>query len=96
MDIIPVNDGYETNPIVATAVAMLYEFAASYGEAAALLPRWRWYSELTERERTAVLARFPRSCGDVESDGYDLATGGGQYTDDSNSGPGWPLNGDVR
>jgi hypothetical protein len=70
VSIVPVNDGYESNPVVRQAVEALSAFGGdlSYGQAQRLLPAWRFYSELTDRERTAVLARFPRACADTERD----------------------------
>ena len=73
----PVRDGFDANVLVRTAVEALDSFGGNltYREARALLPRWQGAAELTEFERRAVLARFPKDCPDVEGPG--------------NSGPGW-------
>lgn len=73
----PVRDGFDANVLVRTAVEALDEFGGgslTYGEARALLPKWRKAAELTEFERRAVLSRFQKQCPDIEP---------------RNSGPGW-------
>jgi len=59
----PVPEGYRGlflgNPIIAFAEQALRAFYCSTrAEAARALPHWRYYGELTERERLAVLDRF--------------------------------------
>jgi hypothetical protein len=74
---ITARDGYEANLIVQTAIDALRAFGGrdlTYGQARDLLPKWCQGGDLTEGERRAVLARFPRECPDM---------------DPGNSGPGW-------
>lgn len=78
MAIIPaVRDGYDANPIVRKAVEALAAFGGemSHRQARTLLPLWQHHADLTADERRAVLARFARSCHDIEDPG--------------NSGPGF-------
>lgn len=50
---------YAGNPLIGLAEQALRAFyIISQADAARVLPLWRYYPELTERERSAVLARF--------------------------------------
>lgn len=77
-------DGYEASEIVRAAVGALAAFGGelTFGEARQLLPLWRYFRDLTEAECTAVLARFPRVCGDARGGPAPIQGPG-------NSGPGW-------
>jgi hypothetical protein len=60
-----VGDGYDGNQIIVRAVKSIYVFAPdgeyeiTREQAAAILKWWQHFHELTEREITAILARFP-------------------------------------
>jgi hypothetical protein len=56
----PAPDEYDGNPIIDKVVEALTAFGdIDRDQAAALLPFWQHYRELTAREVAAVLRRFP-------------------------------------
>jgi pimeloyl-ACP methyl ester carboxylesterase len=66
MSTIPPADEYAGNPIIDAAEQALRAFGDQLDRAAAarILPLWRHHHELTDRERAAVLARFPQTVSD--------------------------------
>lgn len=78
------SDGYEASGIVRIAVQALIVFGGDLNrtQASRLLPMWYQYGDLTDGERSAVLARFP---------GLGLGNAAPAVTVEGpgNSGPGW-------